>query len=122
LIGAAAYVFATPENLVLPDKLWRFVWKDAFAAVPLYVWHLFAQSSFRREMGKRASGTSGSMKNISQDKVLKLKTILPPTDLQRKFAASVRQIECIRSAALEQLGTIDNVISSFQHHAFRGKV
>ncbi len=28
LVGATSYVFRTPDNLVLPDKLWRFVWRE----------------------------------------------------------------------------------------------
>ncbi len=39
LIGATAYVEATPDNLLLPDKLWRFVWHAPSKAAPLYVMH-----------------------------------------------------------------------------------
>jgi type I restriction enzyme S subunit len=122
LIGATAYVFSAPDNLVLPDKLWRFIWKKGTPTAPLYVWHLFAQPSFRREIGKRSSGTSGSMKNISQGKVLSLQTILPPLELQTKFASSIEKIERTREVAQIELRDINRLISTLQHSAFRGEL
>ena len=78
LVGAVAYVETTPPNVLLPDKLWRFVWKDSSIIEPIFVWALFQTAALRREIGRRATGTSGSMKNISQEKVFGIRTILPP--------------------------------------------
>ncbi|MDZ4347652.1 MAG: restriction endonuclease subunit S [Candidatus Binatia bacterium] len=83
LVGAVAYVNSTPPNVLLPDKLWRFVWREPAGIEPLFVWALFQTPTLRLEIGRRATGTSGSMKNISQEKVFGIRTILPPIDLQR---------------------------------------
>src|SRR5690606_4686336 len=47
LIGATAYVFSTPPNLLLPDKLWRFVWHNEPRTEPHFVRYLFQQPKFR---------------------------------------------------------------------------
>src|ERR1019366_3418123 len=60
LVGAVAYVETTPTNLLLPDKLWRFVWRIPLTVAPLFVWALFQTPTVRREIARRATGTSGS--------------------------------------------------------------
>jgi type I restriction enzyme S subunit len=122
LIGATAYVSATPPNLLLPDKLWRFVWHDEPKANPHFVRFLFQQPKFRREITQRASGTSGSMKNISQDKVLTIKVGLPPLALQREFARRVTAVESLKTAQRAALAELDALFATVQHRAFRGEL
>ncbi len=122
LIGATAYVSTTPPNLLLPDKLWRFVWHAQLKAEPHFVRYLFQQPKFRREIGQRASGTSGSMKNISQNKVLTIKVGLPPLPLQQKFAAIVESIERQKAAQRAHLAELDALFAALQHRAFRGEL
>jgi type I restriction enzyme S subunit len=121
LIGATAYVFDTPENVLLPDKLWRFVWHQTPRATPHFVNYLFRQSKFRAEISRRASGSSGSMKNISQDKVLTICVALPPAEMQQRFAERIEKIELLRR--LEQSGNQrwHEFFSSLQQRAFRGE-
>src|SRR5699024_8299180 len=40
LVGAVAYVHDTPSNLALPDKIWRFDWREP-ESVPLFYHALF---------------------------------------------------------------------------------
>lgn len=122
LIGATAYVFKTPQNLLLPDKIWRFVWHEEPKADPLFVWFLFRHSAFRYEVGKRATGTSGSMKNISQEKVFSLRVGLPPLSLQQEFAHRVKVIEQLKATHRESLAHLDTLFASLQHRAFRGEL
>jgi type I restriction enzyme S subunit len=122
LVGATAYVFSTPPNLLLPDKIWRFVWRDPSKVDPLFVWYLFQHESFRREIGKRATGTSGSMKNISQAKTLSIKTILPPIDKQREFAGFVKSSELLRQRHCKSKSKLDSLYTTLQHRAFRGEL
>jgi type I restriction enzyme S subunit len=122
LIGATAYVSTTPPNLLLPDKLWRFVWHAQPKAEPHFVRFLFQQPKFRREIGQRASGTSGSMKNISQNKVLTIKVGLPPLPLQQKFAAIVESIERQKATQRAHLAELNALFAALQHRAFRGEL
>ena len=122
LVGAVAYVESTPSNVLLPDKLWRFVWRDPDAIEPLFVWSLFQTPTLRREIGRRATGTSGSMKNISQEKVFGIKTILPPITLQREFARRVSAVTQLKAAQRASLAELDALFASLQHRAFRGEL
>ncbi|MFI1207842.1 hypothetical protein ACH4UV_09595 [Streptomyces sp. NPDC020802] len=120
LIGAVALVEEEPETLALPDKLWRFVWPREGNSFPLYVRHLFRQEEFRRQIRERSSGTSGSMKNISQSNVLGIPCGIPPEELQRSFSERVHRIDGMRSAHRAHLAALDELFTSLQHRAFSG--
>jgi type I restriction enzyme S subunit len=122
LIGATAYVSETPDNMLLPDKIWRFVWFDEPRAAPLYVRHLFQQLKFRQEIGRRASGTSGSMQNISQPKVLSIQVGHPPVSLQRDFSKRIESLEAIKATYRASLIEFSSLFTSLQHRAFRGEL
>ena len=95
LIGEVAYVGQGVRDLLLSDKIWRFCWPNKSKSHALYVQQLFRHPSVRREIRRRATGTSGSMLNISQSSVLEIPIILPPADLQNKFqdiAAECRRL------------------------------
>jgi len=122
LIGATAYVQQTPPNMLLPDKLWRFVWHKPLLVHPLFVRTLFHQESTRRLISALASGSSGSMKNVSQEKVLTIPVILPPLGLQREFARRVAAVEGVRERQRAHLAELDALFSSLEHRAFRGEL
>jgi len=122
LIGATAYVDHTPDNLLLPDKLWRFVWHQPSRTEPLYVRHLFQQSKFRQEIGQRASGTSGSMKNISHEKVLSIPVGQPPLPLQQTFATRIQAVESLKATHRAALTELNALFASLQHRAFAGQL
>jgi type I restriction enzyme S subunit len=122
LVGATALVYDTPLNIVLPDKIWRFVWHEEPRGDPHFVWFLFRHRAFRYEIAKRATGTSGSMKNISQKKVLSIRVGLPPIDLQRRFAQEVRLVHQSQQQAQRALAKFDQLFVSLQHRAFRGEL
>jgi type I restriction enzyme S subunit len=122
LVGATVYVFETPPNLLLPDKLWRFVWKEPKEIVPLFIWHTLQSKSVRHEIGNRATGTGGSMKNISKPKVLSLAIPWPPLKLQLEFASHVSQIRSLFSTQSSSRQNLDALFQSMLHRAFRGEL
>jgi type I restriction enzyme S subunit len=122
LVGAVAYVERTPPNLLLPDKLWRFVWRDPAAVEPLFVRTLFHTPAVRREIARRATGTSGSMKNISQEKLFGIRTILPPLSIQTEFVRRGNAVDKLKSVHRASLAKLDALFASLQHRAFRGEL
>ncbi|HRD10234.1 MAG TPA: restriction endonuclease subunit S [Mycobacterium sp.] len=115
LVGAVAYVEDLPGDLVLPDKIWRFVWRDP-RSVPVYYRTLFLTPSVRRRMSQLASGTGGSMKNISKAKLVQLE--LPKVGIaeQREFARRVATIP------RPSLSKTDELLTSLQSSAFSGQL
>lgn len=120
LVGAVAYVEETPSNLVLPDKLWRFVFHEPLSVDPLFIWALFQTPAVRDEIERRATGTSGSMKNISQGKLLSLPTIVPPLTKQQEFSQRIRELQSLKMKQSIFVAETDNLFASLQHHAFSG--
>lgn len=122
LVGAVAYVEKTPSNLLLPDKLWRFVWRSPSVVEPLFVWALFQTRAVRSEIARRATGTSGSMKNISQEKVFGIRTILPPISLQRDFTRRIAALEKLKATQHAALAETKALFAILQRRAFRGEL
>jgi type I restriction enzyme, S subunit len=122
LVGAVAYVSNCPQNILLPDKLWRFVWKDKKTVHSLFIWYQFQTRPVRREIGNRATGTSGSMKNISKAKLCGIPTIFPPFELQETFANRITEIEHMQDRLKKSLTELDALFASLQHRAFRGEL
>lgn len=115
LVGAVAYVDEVPSNLVLPDKIWRFVWRDR-ESIPLYYRTLFRTASVRRRISQLSSGTGGSMKNISKAKLVELHLPKVGIEQQREFARRVAAIPRPKLAAFDEL------IFSLQARAFAAQL
>jgi type I restriction enzyme S subunit len=122
LVGAVAFVEDVPDNLLLPDKLWRFVWRQPPSVEPRFVWALFQTQAVREEISRRATGTSGSMKNISQEKVLAIETILPPLRLQREFVRRAGAVDHLRAVSAASLAELNALFASLQQRAFAGEL
>ena len=119
LVGAVAHVGVMPHNLVLPDKIWRFEWRDE-RSVPIFYQALFSTPAIRRRVSQMASGTGGSMKNVSKAKLELLELPRIEVDQQREFAARVERIHAQRALAQRSLASLDELFASLQASAFSG--
>lgn len=122
LVGACVYVFETPDNLILPDKLWRVKLSEPRKANLLYLRYAFGHPAIQAEIGKRASGTSGSMKNISMAKMMALEIPLPPVGLQDEFASIVMRHRQLVTKCTSALHASDNLFNSLVQRAFKGEL
>lgn len=122
LIGATAYVGQAPTSLVLSDKIWRFEWPLNARSEPIFVWQMFSRPEFRRLISDRATGSSGSMKNVSQSTVLSLPVIMPPARAQAEFSSSFERIERVRALHRAHLVNLDEFFDSLQYRAFNGEL
>lgn len=108
LVGATAVVESTNGKTLLPDKLWRMVWAEP--AEPLYMHALFQSPHVRRELGKLSSGTSASMRNISQGKLFGMALPIAPHALQKRFA---EQAKSARSIVAQQVAATSKAQATF---------
>ena len=95
LVGAVAIAHEPPDGLLLPDKIWRIEW-DEKRIDPRYAYSLLRSSEIRRIFALIGSGTSDSMKNISQAKLVRVSVPLPPLARQIAFA---EQVQCLEALA-----------------------
>lgn len=122
LIGATAVVTGGRDNLVLPDKLWRFRWRSPSEVDLRFIQGLFRSPAFRDEIRKRSSGTSGSMKNIGQSKVLAIEFGYPSIDAQTRYRTMVTEIDARLQQVSASSDHAQTLFTSLQHRAFRGEL
>ena len=116
LVGAAAYVWAAPSNTYLPDRLWRAEIKDN--ANPIFVWQLLIQSSTKENIRRIASGTSGSMKNISKPGLLGISVKKVDFSAQNEFAAFVEHTDKLKLAIQESLAELETLKKALMQKYF----
>lgn len=88
LVGSAAYVDTVRPRLLLCDKLFRIHCRPAEVDARFLV--LLLQSDIcRYQFEREATGASGSMQNIGQDTVRRLRFGWPPLDEQQDIVARV---------------------------------
>jgi len=118
LVGATALVDATNGKTLLPDKLWRFVWAEEIE--PIYIYALFQNPHVRQELSKLSTGTSASMRNISQGKLRVLKLPIAPIEEQKRFAEQVFQVQSIQKQQLMAITAAGDIFNSVMDRAFSG--
>ena len=116
LVGAAAYVWDVPEHIYLPDRLWRAEIKET--ANPIFVWQVLIQRSTKKSIRRIASGTSGSMKNISKPGLLGIRVVKAPIKLQEQFAAFVEQTDKSKVAVQKALDEAQLLFDSLMQKYF----
>lgn len=84
LVGASAYIERDYPNLFLPDKLWQTIPKTD--GNMKWLSYVLGSAHSRYTLSKLATGTSGSMKNITKGELLTLRLLIPPAEEQLKIA------------------------------------
>jgi type I restriction enzyme, S subunit len=117
LVGATCLVDKDYDDLFLPDKLWRLdVKKDV--CTNGFVKYLLSQASVRYELNKTATGTSGSMLNISMQKLKELPVIMPPIDLQIAFEQKMKVVAKKNQLAIESINHSESLFQTLLQTSF----
>lgn len=111
LVGASAYVWGTAGRMLLPDLIFRLRIADPEALDSIYLWKLLTSEAKRRALTRLATGSAGSMPNISKERLRTLPIEVPPFDLQARFSEHVRQV---RSITLQQTEALTKAEAAFQ--------
>lgn len=119
LVGACCIVDKDYYDLFLPDKLWKIILNQNLICKEYFV-SVISNQSFRKFMSGRATGTSGSMLNISKAKVLELSIPLPPMAQQLIYEQSMKKIRIQKLSAERQLLMLEEQYQSLLQQAFKG--
>jgi type I restriction enzyme S subunit len=122
LVAACALVFETRPKLMLSDLIFRFRLKPCAELNPVFLWGLLTVPSKRKQVQTLASGSAGSMPNISKGRLLTLPIEVPPLPLQDAFAlrvAEIREVEVRQAASRRRL---EELFHSLVHRAFSGEL
>ena len=90
LVGMAAYVFETPEKLMMPDLIFRLVTNERMT--PIFLWQLINNREFRPVIQGISGGSAKSMSNISKERLKNIEVICPPISEQKKLEGVLVQV------------------------------
>lgn len=111
LVGAAVLVADDHPRLLLSDKTLRLVPKEDIGYAPFLLYAL-RTNDVRTHFEQTASGTSGSMRNISQEKLGAAQIPLPPLAEQRRIAEVLDRAEALRAKRRAALAELDSLTQS----------
>jgi len=97
-----------------------FVRLKAQTLSPSFLEFILSSNAMRSYLENVAQGVT--MANLNKTIVGALPIILPPIELQRKFAKSVELNDKQKLLHLESLSSLESLFTSLQHRAFRGEL
>ena len=105
LVGANAFIEESLENIFLPDRLWAAKPKLGKSSIR-FIAFVLSSDKGRAALSELATGTSGSMKNITKTDVLALEISVPSLPEQKKIVGCLISIDeaiAAQSQAIELL-------------------
>jgi type I restriction enzyme, S subunit len=122
LVAACAYVFHTRPRFLMPDLVFRFVFKKDAEINPIFMWKLLTNNSQRKSIQSLAAGAAGSMPNISKANVKTVRLPIPPLHLQNQFATIVEKVEGIKTRYQQSLTDLESLYGALSQKAFKGEL
>jgi type I restriction enzyme S subunit len=116
LVGAVALVSGDYPNLILSDKTLRLVPNERIDS--RYLLRALRTREARHHIESRATGTSGSMRNITQQTIAAIQFPLPPLAEQRRIATILDHAEALRAKRREVIRLHDDLIESLFFDVF----
>ena len=110
----------TDEPMIFESSLIR-VRPDRERVLTIYLFHYLLNSRARAKYVFPLV-TRSTISGISQSNLMKVKVVLPPLDLQFRFAVVVESIEQQRARQRAHLAELDTLFTSLQSRAFRGEL
>lgn len=121
LVAATCIVPFNQDNVFLPDKLWNIKTLQT-EIIPEFLNYLIWQPRFKETLTSQATGTSGSMLNISKGKFEATDAIFPPLGLQKKFKSLYWETQALIGKLEKSLTNCEQAFSSFGQKAFSGSL
>jgi type I restriction enzyme S subunit len=123
-VGATVLVYRCRRRLLLSDKSMRLLVRSGVDKAWLHA--ALSSPEARGQMSAVATGTSDSMRNISQEKVKNVRLRVPPFDEQRRIVAELDRrltlVRELRSAITAAERRCSALRRSILERAFRGEL
>ena len=116
LVGMAAYVFETPEKLMMPDLIFRLVTNERMT--PIFLWQLINNREFRPVIQGISGGSAKSMSNISKERLKNIEVICPPISEQKKLEGVLVQVNKSKVAVQKALDEAQLLFDSLMQEYF----
>ena len=116
LVGACAYVWRVDDSTYLPDRLWRAEINEL--SHPVYLWKALTTDKAKEQIRNYASGTSGSMKNISKSSFLSVQIPKATLIKQQVFASKIEAIEKQKELIKQSIQETETLFNSRMDYYF----
>ena len=113
LVGSCGYVEVDYSHLFLPDRLWIARFQNHREAHGKFAWYLVISHAICALTGSLATGTSDSMKNLTQEAFLNIPVAVPPLPEQAAIAAYL-DLETAKLDAL--VGKVEEAVERLQEY------
>ncbi len=104
LVGECGYIEKDYPSLFLPDRLWMATVRKAADMHVKWLAYLLSSARYKNKLKSIATGTSGSMKNISKGALLALPIPFPRFAEQRAIAGALSDVD-------DQIRAMDRLIA-----------
>lgn len=117
LVAAICMVHQDYDNLFLPDKLWSIKLNHELL-LPEFFLILIQNEKVRELLTKQATGTSGSMLNISKNKFEETEIIFPEINVQKDFCNAFRKIINLKEKSIKSNELANESFNSLSQKVF----
>ena len=121
LVGATCIVDSDYDNVFLPDKLWV-INLNSNELLPEYVHMLIQHPKFKECLTSQATGSSGSMLNISKAKFEGTLAPYPSLDVQQRFKDIFWKVMTCNALTNDSKINFDNQFNALSQKAFSGQL
>ena len=115
LIGANAYIDRDYPNLFLSDKLWQLEPRKDNELSMRWLGCVLGSATYRKKMSKIATGSSQSMKNISQESVMQLELPVPDFTEQQHIAQLLEHWDTAIEKTERLIAAKENYLKAIEH-------
>lgn len=116
LVGANAYVGRGYANYFLPDRLWAA--KPTSIGDLKFIAYILGSDKGRLALSDLATGTSGSMKNISKPAVLRLELCAPKETEQTQIGGYFQKLDMLINQHQEKHDKLSNIKKAMLENMF----
>lgn len=120
LVGASVLVMEEVSNLYLPDKLWRLNLTQG--TQPAAIVGILQNAVVRSRISAKASGSGGSMKNITQKAFLQVLVPNMCTSEQVELSNFLFEIGRVRKLLTQKKTLLETLQRSLSARAFQGEL
>ena len=106
LVGESGYVDQGAPDLYLPDRLWKTVMRKDKDCCVKWLSYVLNWQPIRQKIRDGATGTSGSMKNISKGTLLSIQFAIPSYDEQLHITKVLEEYDYATTQELTLLGKL----------------
>lgn len=119
LVGRAFFPTRDMPSVVFPDTIIA-ARIDTTRAIPRFIEYLWNSEATRAQIERKARTTNGTFK-VNQTMLEGIDLILPPIDLQSRYAERDGEIDRIRKVVNARLVDLESLFATLQSEASRGE-